>query len=235
MFRHTSAGGGTGVEEHRGGWRWLAALAVAAAVAGGVATRDGHDPSPAQPPASSAASAPRSSPPSRPAPTSTTDHSPARLAAQVVKHADSARVNPHLLMAIAYNESNKPHDPALERAWQKIKPDAALGITNMHKAAFDEAKQGRGFADRNWQELPDDPDLAIEAAAWHLHDLAAQLPPTWPAPYTRDELLALGYNAGANNMKAFAHGATPGEVAQSYLDRLHGNWTTAGEAIRSLP
>jgi hypothetical protein len=162
----------------------------------------------------------------------TKDQNPARFATQVLTHAGKAAVNPTLLMAILYNESYKPHDPALERAWQKVKPDSAFGIANMHKAAFDEAKQARDFAGRDWQELPDDPDLAIGAAAWHLHDLAAQLPAKWSGPYTRDELLALGYNAGASNMKAFAQGAKPGELTQSYLDRLRGNRAAAEDAIR---
>jgi hypothetical protein len=157
----------------------------------------------------------------------------ARFAPQVRKHAKRAGINPQLLMAILYNEAYKPHNPALERAWQKIHPDAAFGIANMHRAAFDEAKQGRDFADRDWHELPDDPDLAIEAAAWHLHDLARQLPEKWSGPYTKDELLALGYNAGAGSMKAFARGAKPGTVAQSYLDRLHDNWAKAGAAVRA--
>jgi pyruvate/2-oxoglutarate dehydrogenase complex dihydrolipoamide acyltransferase (E2) component len=157
---------------------------------------------------------------------------PARFAPQVRTHARRAGINPQLLMAILYNESYKPHDPALERAWQKIQPDAAFGIANMHQAAFDEAKRGRDFADRDWQELPDDPDLAIKAAAWHLHDLARQLPARWSGRYTRDELLALGYNAGAGNMKAFARGARPGRVAQSYLDRLRDNWAKAATALR---
>jgi soluble lytic murein transglycosylase-like protein len=102
----------------------------------------------------------------------------------------------------------------------------------MHRAAFDDAKRGRDFAGRDWTELPDDPALAIEAAAWYLHDLAADLPEHWPARYTRDELLALGYNAGAGSMKEFAGGARPGAVAQSYLDRLRDNWAAAGAAVR---
>ncbi|MGI5158844.1 transglycosylase SLT domain-containing protein [Microbispora sp. CA-102843] len=160
------------------------------------------------------------------------DRTPAHFAAQVATHAARAGVNPRLLMAILMNESNKPHDPALERAWQKIKPDAAFGIANMHKATFDEAKRGRDFAAREWQELPDDPDLAIEAAAWYLHDLAEHLPAKWPAPYTKNELLALGYNAGPGNMKAFAQGAELGQVARSYLERLRGNWPAAEDAVR---
>jgi len=158
---------------------------------------------------------------------------PARFAPQVRSHAREAGINPRLLMAILYNEAYKPHDPALERAWQKIQPDAAFGIANMHEAAFDDAKQGRDFADRNWRELPDDPDLAIEAAAWYLHDLARQLPAKRSGPYTEDDLLALGYNAGAGSMKAFAGGAKPGTIAQSYLDRLHENWAEAGAAVRT--
>lgn len=142
-------------------------------------------------------------------------------------------MNPTLLMAILYNESDKPHDPETERAWQKIKPDAAFGIANMHKAAFDDTRRGRDFATRDWQDLPDDPDLAIKAAAWFLHDLATQLPPKWPGPYTHDELLALGYDAGASAMKAFTRGEKPGTVAQNYLDRWRANIAAAEHALAS--
>lgn len=158
-------------------------------------------------------------------------YDPARFAAQVVKHAHQAKISPQLLMAILYNESDKPHDPAFERSWQKIKPDAAFGIADMHRAAFDEAKRGRSFAGRRWDELPDDPDLAITAAAWYLHDLAIRLPAHWSGPYTRNELLALGYNAGPGTMVAFARDAKPGAIAQSYLNRLRQNWSTAGHAL----
>ncbi len=164
--------------------------------------------------------------------TATRSQDPAKYAKIVITYARKAGINPQLLMAILYNEAYKPHDPAVERAWQRIKPDAAFGIANMHKAAFDDTKQGRDFADRNWQELPDDPALAIEAAAWFLHDLNRQLPRSWPARYTRDELLALGDNAGGGRMTAFADGAKPGSVAQGYLDKLHANWADASTAIR---
>ena len=218
--------------------RWLAILAmlaIAVAVAGWLATRSMPGTDSARQPESattSAAGAPKSSATSQPVPTSSTnDQNPARFATQVIAYAGKAGINPQLLMAILYNESYKPHDPDLERAWQKMKPDAAFGIANMHKAAFDETKRGRDFASRDWQELPDDPGLAIETAAWHLHDLAAQLPAKWSGPYTKNELLALGYNTGASNMKAFAHGVKPGEIAQSYLDRFRGNHAAAEDAI----
>jgi soluble lytic murein transglycosylase-like protein len=149
----------------------------------------------------------------------------------VRRYAGQAGIDPQLLMAILYNESYKPHDPNVERAWLKIDPDAALGVANMHRAAFDDTKRGRDFATRDWTELPDDPDLAVEAAAWYLHDLAARLPAHWPAGYSRDELLALGYNAGPGNMAAFAQGTKPGPVARSYLDQLHANWAAAAQAL----
>ncbi|MFE3902239.1 transglycosylase SLT domain-containing protein [Streptomyces sp. NPDC059153] len=162
-------------------------------------------------------------------------YDPAAYAPQVRTHAARADVDPKLLMAVLYNESYKPHDPELERAWQRYKPDAAFGIANMHRAAFDETKRRHDFANRRWEELPDDRDLAIEAAAWHLHDLAAQLPAHRPGAYTKNELLALGYNTGSGNMLAFARGAHPGTQAQSYLDRLHANWAKAGKAISAQP
>jgi soluble lytic murein transglycosylase-like protein len=116
-----------------------------------------------------------------------------------------------------------------------MKPDAAFGIANMHRAAFDDTKRGRPFAHRKWEDLPGDPDLAIQAAAWYLHDLAAQLPGRRAGAYSTDQLLALGYNTGAGNMRAFARGATPGSQARSYLDDLRGNWPRAAEALKHPP
>ncbi|WP_269855493.1 transglycosylase SLT domain-containing protein [Streptomyces sp. RPT161] len=211
--------------------RWGVGLAVAVlVVAGWAAARGGHGTESTAPrePGESAAPTATSTPGERPTPN---NQDPSRYAPQVIKYAKQAEINPQLLMAILYNESYKPHDPAWERAWQRIKPDAAFGIANMHKAAFDETKQGRDFADRDWQQLPDDPALAVEAAAWYLHDLARQLPAERSSRYTEDDLLALGYNTGPGNMAAFARGAKPGAAAQSYLDQLHSNWSVAARAL----
>jgi hypothetical protein len=134
---------------------------------------------------------------------------------------------------ILYNESYKPHDPKFERQWAQVDSDPAFGIANMHKPAFDETKRGRDFAKRKWEELPDNPALAIEAAAWHLHDLAKRLPSDRADLYTKDELLALGYNAGGGNMRIFARGRKAGSQAQSYVDRLHDNWAKSAEALQS--
>ncbi|GAA2247623.1 MULTISPECIES: transglycosylase SLT domain-containing protein [Kitasatospora] len=223
-------------------------VVAAAAVVIGLLVRGGHDPG--RPGPASASQRPVAGASAPPPPTAEpseagtpadgpstpgrgSSYDPADYAELVRASAARAGVNPQLLMAILYNESYKPHDPALERAWQRLKPDSAFGIANMHRAAFDDTKQGRDFAGRSWEELPDHPDLAVEAAAWYLHDLAEQLPSHWSASYTKDELLAFGYNAGAGNMLAFARGTTPGSLAQSYLDRLRGNWAKAGQAAGS--
>ncbi|MFC5091537.1 transglycosylase SLT domain-containing protein [Amycolatopsis plumensis] len=205
---------------HRAAW---IALGVVVLVLAGCGTDAGG-------PAATPTTAPRASAPvSTPAGNQSQD--PARFAAQVRARAAEAGVSPRLLMAILYNESYKPHDPELEREWQKLKPDAAFGVANMHRATFDQTKRRRGFTARSWQELPDDPDLAIQAAAWYLHDLAAQLPAKRSSDLGTEELLALGYNAGPGNMKAFARGTRPGTQAQSYLDTLRGNWAKADAAL----
>lgn len=216
----------------------LAAAALAAVLLSGSGCvprdHDGSARSSGQPGTASSRSANAPESPSNSAaivPAPKTD--PARFAAQVRTHAAAAGIDPQLLMAILYNESYKPHDPASERAWHRLKPDCAFGVANMHEAAFTDAKRGRDFADRDWHELPDDPDLAIEAAAWYLHDLAAQLPASWADGYSRDELLALGYNAGAGNMLAFAGGAQPVGVTKDYLEKLRTNWPAAAKALTS--
>ena len=226
--------------EHQRPWRW-AAVIVAVVVVVWVAQHGGHGSGTAGtavavPSDTAGAGSGQSSPahPSAtPSPTASPDQNdPADFAAPVVSYARQAGVDPQLLMAILYNESYKPHDPAFQRAWLKLKPGAALGIANMHEAAFDQVKAGRSFADSSWTQLPDDPDLAIEAAAWYLHDLAAQLPAHRTGSLTEDELLATGYNAGASNMLLFARGVQPGSQAQSYLDTLRQNWAQAGQVIK---
>jgi soluble lytic murein transglycosylase-like protein len=156
---------------------------------------------------------------------------PAHFAAAVLRVSAPAGIDPRLLMAIVYNESYKPHDAASERLWQALNPNASLGIVNMHQAAFDQARHGRPFSNRQWQELPDDPELALQAAAWYLHDLAKMLPAAPKTTLTHDELLALGYNTGPSNMRLFARGVPPGPMAQTYLVTLNSNWEKAGAAL----
>jgi hypothetical protein len=156
---------------------------------------------------------------------------PARYAPQVRTYAAAAAIDPQLLMAILYNENYKPHDPAMQRAWLSLSPDASLGIANMHKAAFDDTKRGRDFAARSWEELPDDPALAVEAAAWYLHDLASYIPAGYRGPYSNTDLLAIGYNAGPSTLTAAVNGSHLTDSVEAYLNELHTNWTAAAQAL----
>ena len=216
-------------------WWWVALGVV---VVGAWAARTDDHPKAVDASQSTATAKPTPTPTPRPS-TSTTpkpwydDYDPAHFAPQVRRYAQQAGVSPQLLMAILYNESYKPHDPKFERQWAEVDSDPAFGIANMHKPAFDETKRGRPFAQRKWEELPDNPALAIQAAAWHLHDLARRLPADRADLYTKDELLALGYNAGGGNMRIFARGRKAGAQAQSYVDRLHDNWAKSAEALES--
>ncbi|MFC5909894.1 transglycosylase SLT domain-containing protein [Streptacidiphilus monticola] len=213
---------------------WVAAAAAVLLASCSLSGKSGSDAgasASASPSASHGAGTPSPSASASPGGWYTGSYTPAQFAAQVKARAKEAGVDAQLVMAVLYNEDYKPHDPAFERQWQKIKPDAAFGIANMHRATFDGVKAGRPFAQRRWEELPDDPDLAIRAEAWYLHDLARQLPAQHVASLTRDELLALGYNTGPGNMRAFARGVKPGPQAQDYLDRLRSNWKKAGQDV----
>ena len=162
----------------------------------------------------------------------TSSRDPEQLAPAVRANADAAGVNPVLLMAILFAEAYKPHHPLFERAWQVLHRDSAFGVANMHRRTYERTRTGRPFAERPWQDLPDDPELAIQAAAWHLHDLRARLPGT-PGQFPADELLAMGYNAGARNMSRFAQGRRPGPRSRAYLDRIREYWDRAEKAVKA--
>ncbi|WP_233518360.1 transglycosylase SLT domain-containing protein [Streptomyces corynorhini] len=153
-------------------------------------------------------------------------YDPADYAGCVLTYAAEAGISPTLLMAILHNEAYKPHHPLLEWLWQRWKPKASFGLGNMHEATFEQVRRAHGLSCR-WKDLRDDPALAIRAAALHLGDLRRGLPARTTRSCTRDELLALGYNAGERNMRLFAQGFPAGPMARSYLRRLRENWRRA--------
>ena len=217
------------MQERRALKRWFAPVALAVAVAGWAGTQETDQSERADHPHGTAPG-----PHTESVAAASAQHGLARFAPQVRSSAAAARINPQLLMAILHNEAYKPHNADLEKVWQHFSSNPALGVANMHKATFDEVKQGHRFASREWRELSDDPGLAIEAAAWQLHDLSNHLQDRRTTTDTADELLAVGYNAGPTNMRKIARGAPPGPEAKSYLDRLRKNWSTAGQALHSV-
>ncbi|MEU7424915.1 lytic transglycosylase domain-containing protein [Streptomyces sp. NPDC040750] len=157
-------------------------------------------------------------------------YDPADYAAHVVHSAERTGISPLLLMGVLHNEAYKPHHPLLERLWQWWKPGASFGVANMHRATFEQVRRAHGLTGR-WEDLRDDPAFAVHAAALYLADLDRRLPRRHSRRYARDELLALGYNTGERNMRAFARGVPPGPMARSYLRRLRENRHRAAEAL----
>ncbi|MFJ4525602.1 lytic transglycosylase domain-containing protein [Streptomyces sp. NPDC088810] len=157
-------------------------------------------------------------------------YDPADYAGSVVHSAGEVGVSSQLLMTVLHNEAYKPHHPLLERLWQWWKPEASFGVANMHRATFERVRRTHGLSGR-WQDLRDDPGFAIHVAALHLKDLDRCLPPRHVRRYSRDELLALGYNAGERNMRAFARGVPPGPMARSYLRRFRAHRSRAAEVL----
>ncbi|MFJ3492043.1 lytic transglycosylase domain-containing protein [Streptomyces sp. NPDC086091] len=192
---------------------------------------DTTPPAPAGPPAPAVPAVPPTAPtpPLRPA-----RYDPADYAPCVRESAAEAGVSPVLVMAVLHNEAYKPHHPLLERLWQWWKPGASFGVGNMHRAAFEEVRRAHGLSAR-WQDLRDDPAFAIRVVALHLADLDRRLPERHTRRCTRDELLALGYNAGERNMRAFARGVPPGPMARSHLRRLRAHRRHAEKALAGAP
>ncbi|MEU1198652.1 lytic transglycosylase domain-containing protein [Streptomyces sp. NPDC005813] len=158
------------------------------------------------------------------------DYDPAHYAECVARSAEAAGVSPVLVMTVLHNEAYKPHHPLLERLWQWWKPGASFGVANMHRATFEQVRRRHGLPQR-WHDLRDDPAFAIHAAALHLKDLDRNLPERHVRRLGRDELLALGYNAGERNMLAFARGVPPGPMARSYLRRFRAHRSRATAAL----
>ncbi|MFF5028717.1 lytic transglycosylase domain-containing protein [Streptomyces collinus] len=157
-------------------------------------------------------------------------YDPADYTTAVVRGAERAGVSPLLVMTVLHNEGYKPHHPLLERLWQWWKPGASFGLANMHRATFERVRRAHDLSGR-WEDLRDDPAFAIRAAALHLKDLDRGLPERHVRRYTRDELLALGYNTGERNMRAFARGVPPGPMARSYLRRFRAYRARAAEIL----
>ena len=163
---------------------------------------------------------------------------PVKYIDTVVTDAAQAQVDPRLLLAILYNESgchfrHIPHSVACEDFRSHL--NGALGIANMHPAAFAQAQaqsQAGTALTGTWQDLANNPGLDIQAEAWYIAYLDQQLPSTWPSAYGENELLAMMYNGGATNLLPVVQGTEdPGPVAQGYLDDVQGNWDYIDQLI----
>ncbi|MET8957345.1 hypothetical protein [Streptomyces sp. NPDC004533] len=162
---------------------------------------------------------------------------PVKYLGLVVKYANEATIDPRLMMNILRNEDGC-HFPGMPHtAWcEELRSHlpTSLGIANMRQNAFTQAQQqSEGLlAGRTWQDLAHDPALDVEAEAWYLKALETQMPATWPTAYARDELLAMAYNAGVDNITPIINGSqSPGTNAQNYLNGIRSNWDRTDQII----
>src|SRR5262245_8858913 len=116
----------------------------------------------------------------------------------VASSARTAGIDPSLLLAIIIRESGDGH--AFD--WLADTPlalvhDFSVGISNMQRAAFDEAK---AYAPERityeWSFMRTDPASAIEAAAFLLAKRRNQLAPDRSANLPDVEYLRIGYRGG---------------------------------------
>ncbi|MEV4481857.1 DNRLRE domain-containing protein [Micromonospora coxensis] len=104
----------------------------------------------------------------------------------------------------------------------------SIGMAQMQKETFEKTKSAHPdvFQGRQWSEMIDDDELAITAMAYHVKDLEARLSKVGNKSKLRtDELVAIGYNQGADNMDEFAKtGQAPNaESAADAMTYLNGN------------
>ncbi len=100
------------------------------------------------------------------------------------------------------------------------RPGGSLGMANVGEDAWKTAiatqLRDTGHSDlatHDWRDMVDDPTLSIEAASWVLRNVQDNLGTVNDTHgYTRNQLLAIGYNKGVGVMRWMAeHGTTPGQ------------------------
>ncbi|MFD6679900.1 golvesin C-terminal-like domain-containing protein [Micromonospora parva] len=106
----------------------------------------------------------------------------------------------------------------------------SIGMAQMQEQTFNETKVNypEVFAGREWSEMIEDDELAITAMAYHVKDLEERLGTVGNKSSLRtDELVAIGYNQGGENMEKFALTGSPpnpqsASDAENYLNGQFG-------------
>jgi hypothetical protein len=116
----------------------------------------------------------------------------------VADSAEAAGIDPSLLLAVIIRESGDDHSfDWLADTPLALVHDFSVGISNMQRAAFDEAKAySRGWITYEWSVIRTDPASAIKAAAFLLAKRRNQLAPNRSAHLPDVEYLRIGYRAG---------------------------------------
>ncbi|MFI0797085.1 DNRLRE domain-containing protein [Micromonospora rubida] len=164
----------------------------------------------------------------------------------VVQVSDEAGVDPRTVMALLLKEGNiraVGGDAAkdaerlqIELHQRGLYPNGgkpSIGMAQMQEGTFARTKSNHPevFAGREWNEMVDDNELAITAMAYHVKDLQDELAAAGNRSSLRtDELIAIGYNQGADNMVKFAtSGRAPNvESANDAENYLNGQYARPG-------
>jgi hypothetical protein len=124
------------------------------------------------------------------------------LLGTIVTSADVAVIDPRLLLAVLIRESGDDH----ATSWLSETPlawvhDFSIGISNMQKPAFEEARAfANGRMNFGWTSIRTAPVNAIAAAAFLLAKLRSELSPERSSHFTDAEYLRVGYRAGETAM-----------------------------------
>lgn len=101
----------------------------------------------------------------------------------------------------------------------------SIGITSLQEDTFTETIDdypGVFSRTEKWGDLLRNDLLAIEVTAYHLSSLQGELPKTGRVyrEWSREELLAYGYNAGKDRMLAVVGGSAPIPSAAEYTSEV---------------
>ncbi|MEV0838637.1 RHS repeat-associated core domain-containing protein [Actinocatenispora sera] len=122
----------------------------------------------------------------------------------VVRAASEAGIDPRLLLMVLIRESGDHQTLSFLGkipGSDKIK-HVSLGIANMQKQAFEQAKEySNGAIDYDWVDTANDPVKSIRAAAFLLAKLGDELKPGRNRGFSNAQYIRIGYRGGAAVME----------------------------------
>jgi RHS repeat-associated protein len=168
----------------------------------------------------------------------------------IVSTAEEAGIDPRLLLAILHIENGQwsRQKGSKRQQVQGLAGKGSIGMANMDLDTFTATKRNHPNEIPEWAEWEDmltQDDLAITAAAYRLRDLIDALPAEFQGSgqqFSQEELAAVGYNTGQENMFKVAMGTQTdpktgkhidiGPAGYGYLyNGFHPMWDVANKVI----
>ncbi|MEV4755359.1 DNRLRE domain-containing protein [Micromonospora sp. NPDC049559] len=151
--------------------------------------------------------------------------------ATVQEVSDQAGVDPRTVMGLLLKEGNlRAIGGNGARNWERAQVQLArlglypgtpsIGMGQMQEQTFKDTAAAHPdvFEGRSWEEMIDDDELAITAMAYHVADLQKALAGVENNSSLRsDQLIAVGYNQGVDNMIEMAQTGQVNADAQNYV------------------